>query len=520
MEDATRGVLHGRGDRHQQRSNTGGNRGRGGRGGGRGRGRKNSSSGGGWPASDGTSYEQEVAAAEASLRYLGTLVAALTKQRRGREDQWHKPPKRLPPAFVVDDGAVADPPGGTGDVRRQDAPQHAMGSNANPYEAIFVEDDDEGNDSGSSASEEEESKQGGVEDDDAGDMPLLNVLSIRRLLIRLHACQSDLLQHLGNLAVGRSGSNRHQQPPRWVEGADWCALAVEAVQTALALADEEICRWLSQQESQQQRGQRSHPTGAAPCTNSQYEDLVQDADIVSVSVQHLVRQRERFCDAAERERDRLTRRLEPQWESRDEVRERMGDRWYSNPHPKCDYAAARRDDEERLQQVELALEKLDLLDVNALENALKWSMAQLSRTTSAGDDNTKHRHNAMRPADLSRRVPWGDYPDPAGFGWEFTGSHEPSRVEFFQKGGDGNSADLVKLDWYYTTGTMKTSLDHPRRGRTQLFASGAHISPSLYRKVLVNPRAHTNVRYQKKDRNPSSSSRAQQQQQTHNGRRN
>ena len=61
-----------------------------------------------------------------------------------------------------------------------------------------------------------------------------------------------------------------------------------------------------------------------------------------------------------------------------------------------------------------------------------------------------------------------------------------------------NSIRLVKLDWYYTTATLKTSMDHPRQGKTQMFAR-AGITPELYVQVLENPRVHTDAqRYQRK----------------------
>jgi len=107
-----------------------------------------------------------------------------------------------------------------------------------------------------------------------------------------------------------------------------------------------------------------------------------------------------------------------------------------------------------------------------------------------GSSPTKqtHRYNGLRPTDLSNRKSWQNYPDPTEFGWVFVGS-ENNKVEFFEKDG-------VKLDWYFTTGTIKTSLDHPKQGRTQLFAAGEQVSPEVYRQILENPRVHTNLRYQ------------------------
>lgn len=99
---------------------------------------------------------------------------------------------------------------------------------------------------------------------------------------------------------------------------------------------------------------------------------------------------------------------------------------------------------------------------------------------------------------MGLRVPYNDYPDPGDYGWTFTGSNEESRVEFFEKTFDDHG--VVKLDLYYTTGTVKTVLDHPRQGVTQLFGKGNDLSPETYRTILQNPRTHTSVRYQTKPR--------------------
>jgi hypothetical protein len=56
------------------------------------------------------------------------------------------------------------------------------------------------------------------------------------------------------------------------------------------------------------------------------------------------------------------------------------------------------------------------------------------------------------------------------------------------------------LDWYFTTATIKTSMDHPTKGKTQMF--GSKVTPEVYAKVLLDPRSHTNVRYRTKTRKP------------------
>lgn len=104
------------------------------------------------------------------------------------------------------------------------------------------------------------------------------------------------------------------------------------------------------------------------------------------------------------------------------------------------------------------------------------------------------RYNGRRPSfKETGRVSYDDYPDPTQFGWTFTGSCEGGRAMFFEK--DFAEHGVVKLDFYYTTGTVKTVLDHPRQGVTQLFAKGNDLTPEMYRKILRNPRQHTSVRY-------------------------
>jgi len=102
------------------------------------------------------------------------------------------------------------------------------------------------------------------------------------------------------------------------------------------------------------------------------------------------------------------------------------------------------------------------------------------------------RYNGKRP-NAGQRVSYDKYPDPMSYGWTFTGCCNGGRAEFYEK--DFVAHGVVKLDFYYTTGTVKTVLDHPRHGVTQLFAKGSDLSPAMYRKILQNPREHTNVRY-------------------------
>lgn len=79
--------------------------------------------------------------------------------------------------------------------------------------------------------------------------------------------------------------------------------------------------------------------------------------------------------------------------------------------------------------------------------------------------------------------------DPSKHGWTQTGAHPQSGVKHFQK-------DDVKMDFYPNTGTVKTSMDHPEQGKTQMWRKG--LSDADFKRVCENPRAHTGQGYQRK----------------------
>ncbi len=131
---------------------------------------------------------------------------------------------------------------------------------------------------------------------------------------------------------------------------------------------------------------------------------------------------------------------------------------------------------------------------------------KLNEVMKGGDEGIKHvqfipnpsqnrqksrkRYNSLRPNYDNKRVCLTAFPDPTAYGWTFTGSSEKSRVEFFEK---EMNLGLIKLDFYYTTGTVKTTLVHPTTGANSLFRNT--VTPEIYIQILQNPRSHTNRGY-------------------------
>lgn len=107
------------------------------------------------------------------------------------------------------------------------------------------------------------------------------------------------------------------------------------------------------------------------------------------------------------------------------------------------------------------------------------------------------RYNGIRPNYSGKRVSTEAYPDPTSFGWTFTGSVEASFVEFFDR---QTNMGIVKVDWYYTTATVKTVLDHPSTGKNDLFRNT--VTPEQFAQIMTNPRVHSGRGYRRSEDRP------------------
>lgn len=429
---------------------------------------------------------------DSSIQYLESLESQLSSKRRSK---WHKPPTQFPPQSpqsLPSSSSAAVPlpllvPGpGPGPIPALSLTpsqvhlrhtQQPRASN-NPFETIALSDEEQDEESSSTTTSSNDAT------DEAGDQPVWNRdhgMTILRLLIRIGTSSSDLWT-----AKGRALSAAHE----WTAGADALQQAIHKVRQALDLADTEITKFYL-------------PTGPTNNTLQRQQELQEDADIVHVAIQSLVRARDKYIQMAKRQIQYLEQILQPQWESRDRIKERIGEeRWINNPHPKQDHARLRQQSEAELRLLQEALDSLEDEKFDGVSASAQFLKLRLLPTN-------HHRYNGKRPEDL---IGTNDavsrlegYPDATSFGWTFTGSNPTSHVEFFERMED---MTLVKLDFYYTTGTVKTSMDHPRQGKTQMFASQDQITPELYMEILQNPRVHTDrQRYQTRENKPPSRTR-------------
>ena len=75
-------------------------------------------------------------------------------------------------------------------------------------------------------------------------------------------------------------------------------------------------------------------------------------------------------------------------------------------------------------------------------------------------------------------------------GWTLIDHQEAIGLLLFRRG--VNKA-REQINVYYTTGTIGTSLLHPKYGRTQLFRR--RVTEAQLQKLLATPRAHTGKGY-------------------------
>lgn len=51
----------------------------------------------------------------------------------------------------------------------------------------------------------------------------------------------------------------------------------------------------------------------------------------------------------------------------------------------------------------------------------------------------------------------------------------------------------ARINIYYSKSTVSTCIDHPKKGKTQLFRK--NVTPALLKKIFNNPRIHTGSGY-------------------------
>lgn len=182
------------------------------------------------------------------------------------------------------------------------------------------------------------------------------VMTMRQLMIRV-------LTSLGELLQQRARQFVKKRPPQWEEGAKAYALSYTWISNALVIADEHFAKLLSESNLDMMGSGIADERKEARERTLEMKKLADDAKVVNVAISHFANDRNMYQNAAEKKKNKLKAQLSPQWQSRDEVKLRIGtDKWKSNPAPKNNYAALRKADEKELKEIERTLSTLASLD--------------------------------------------------------------------------------------------------------------------------------------------------------------
>lgn len=79
-------------------------------------------------------------------------------------------------------------------------------------------------------------------------------------------------------------------------------------------------------------------------------------------------------------------------------------------------------------------------------------------------------------------------------GWTFLEYQENIKMVSYVKGARGDK-DYARINIYYSTMTVGTSLTHPKQGKTQMFRK--NVTMDELDKLFAKPRTHTNKGYKK-----------------------
>ena len=349
---------------------------------------------------------------------------------------------------------------------------------ANRFASLYEEDSDDDEEvetvltASPTISSRSSNAGGDFEDmDEAGDVPMSaefssspgNLMSMRRLMIRIVTAQSELFAYQ---------ANKYRKISKWALGVETCHAGLWKIHQGLHLADSEISRYLSD-------------VGGGDLHVEHREGLIEDADIVEVAVKSLTQERDTFVNKAVAKKEELTRKLNEYYIRRNNARLRMGeDKWRGNSRRKQERTEERRRLEMELSEVGLGLDTMLTLDTRGATYLTDLLKIRLNQPHPLYPIN---RFNKKKPTDYtSKRVSFDEYPDPSNHDWKFTGTHvdfgNDTYLEFFEKQG-------MLLDFNYVTGEVELSWKHlSKRGNTTFYRSNGPTPTGLYQRLLESPR--------------------------------
>jgi len=218
----------------------------------------------------------------------------------------------------------------------------------NQFQALHIDDEDEGDE----ADEDYENLEQLDDDDSDEDEEIVFGVAQSRDE-STGTWQTRYLRVFAQFAIAEQLSvpiDRALKKKAWVE----CDTYLEQSYSRLRSVETDVSQWLCELLSEEEA-----PSGSRPLhyhDRITFNALQENYNIVRDYVEE---RKGRVREKAESRLKQVLQQLHPQWKSRDEVREAMGDRWYNNPNPKHTHYRKREKLEKERRELMKLLEHID-----------------------------------------------------------------------------------------------------------------------------------------------------------------
>ena len=189
-------------------------------------------------------------------------------------------------------------------------------------------------------------------------------MSMRRILLRIYCSLAEI-----HSSYALECSRTH--PTQWIEGADEFQIAYNILRSGQEIIDEEHALLMQVVEtiSLLSMNDESSSTAAArleleKVVNERQIGLSNDSQIVSVPLAYFTTSRDKYIAAAQSRIATLEDKLYQDWNTRQEIMNKMGaDRWKNNPRPNYSHYEARKRMEKELDDCLEGVNRTRMMDI-------------------------------------------------------------------------------------------------------------------------------------------------------------
>ena len=186
-------------------------------------------------------------------------------------------------------------------------------------------------------------------------------MSMRRILLRIYCSLAEIHSSYA-LECSRS------HPTQWIEGADEFQIAYNILRSGQEIIDEEHALLMQVVETISLLSMDGSSSTAArleleKVVNERQIGLSDDSRVVSVPLAYFTTSRDKYIAAAQSRIATLEDKLYQDWTTRQEIMNKMGDRWKNNPRPNYSHYEARKRMEKELDDCLEGVNRTRMMEV-------------------------------------------------------------------------------------------------------------------------------------------------------------